>query len=219
MEGGQADALEQEIGGQRRALNFGVKRHHRNEEKQRREHRQRPGDRARDDGVAVAGQVPKDGQDHHRTDDVVAEIGEAVERPAGGLRMCRKSARHLRAETPQRQHNEDAVNRIEVVRDVAEKALHRLVAECDDARDPGRQDHCPDPFGNAQHGIADRSGGGAVDREDQHHEEQIAELEQGPRRAEQAPEEAAVIVASEAPRDDEGQRAENAEKKGRERIA
>ena len=96
MEGGQADALEQEIGGQGRALNFGVKGHHRNEEEQRREHRQRPGDHARDDGVAVAGQVPKDRQDHHRADDIVAEIGEAVERPAGGLRMCSKSARDLR---------------------------------------------------------------------------------------------------------------------------
>ena len=82
MEDGNADALEHEIGRQRGALHLGIESDHRDEEEQRREHRQRPGDDAGDDRVAVAGQVAQHRQDHHRADDVVAGISEAARAPS-----------------------------------------------------------------------------------------------------------------------------------------
>ena len=49
------------------------------------------------------------------------------------------------------------------------------------------------PIRSAEHSIADRARGGAVDGEDQHYEQQISEFEEGPGRAEQPLEEAPII--------------------------
>ena len=73
-----------------------------------------------------------------------------------------------------------------------------------------------DPFGRAEHRVADRACRRAVNGEDQHDEEQIGQLEQGPAGPEQTLEEAAVVECLEAPRDDECQRAEDAEQQRRE---
>src|SRR4030095_16675311 len=70
--------------------------------------------------------------------------------------------------------------------------------------------------GRAENGLADGAGGRAVDRQDKDDEQQISQLEQRPGGAEQALEEALVIIGAQPPREDERQRAENAEQQGRE---
>ena len=71
-----ADALEKEVRGERRALHLRVECDHRDEEEQRGKHRQRSRDRACNHRIAIAHEMAKDRQDHDCADDIVSEIGE-----------------------------------------------------------------------------------------------------------------------------------------------
>src|SRR3954451_17487520 len=211
MEHGDADPLQHEIGRQGGALHLGVEGDHRDEEEQSGKHRQRACDDARDNRVAVAGEVADHRQDHDRADDVVAEVRKAAQRPAGGLRMRREAAGNACPELPQRENNEQGVDAVKIIRNVAKQPLNGLVAECDDAGDACHQHDGADPLRRVENRPCNCSSSSAVDCEDEHREEQVAQLEKRPGRSEQPLKEAAVVVGAEAPRADEGQRTEDTE--------
>ena len=102
----------------------------------RRKHRQRAGEDARNDRVAVAGQVAQHRQDDDRADDVVAGVGHSADRPAAGLRNARRMPPGTRSpKVHQREHDEQRVDAVEEVGDVAEQPLDGVVAEGHDSGD------------------------------------------------------------------------------------
>ena len=124
--------------------------------------------------------MPQHRQDHDRTDNVVAEIGEPAQRPAGRLWIGCKAWSHAFAELPQRKHDEERVNCVEVIRNVSEKTLDALVSESDDRRDADSENERSDPDWCAEDGASNRSRSGTVDRENEDDEKQIRKLEEMP---------------------------------------
>ena len=122
--------------GSARLLIFGIEGDHRNEEKHSRKHRERAGDDAGNDCVAAAHQVAQHGQNNDRADDVVADVGDAADSPAVDLRMSGECARNTIAERDQGDHDEDRIDPVEEVRNVAEQPLDCVISESHDSGNP-----------------------------------------------------------------------------------
>ena len=100
---------------QGRAHDLGIETDHRDKEEQSGKRGQWPCDHAGDDRITIAGQVPDDGQDNDRADEVVAGVNGATAKPSGHRPAACEAAGNAVAEMGEREQDEQSVDRVEQV--------------------------------------------------------------------------------------------------------
>ena len=206
MEARHRHLAKQEVRWQRLSPDRGIKSHHCDEEQDRRQHRQRPRNQPRNDRFALVFEVTQYGQDHHRTDDIIAGIGQSARHPIARRRrrIC-EALSDQAAKAGQREDEEQAVDGVEQERDIFEHLLDRTRAPSGNRDDRNREQHRSQGLGPAEGRGADRPRRGAEHREDQDDEDDVGDLERDPGGAEKSLEKASIIISAKLERQREGQ--------------
>ncbi len=113
------------------------------------------------------------GQDNDRANDVVADVGDTVDSPAVDLRMSGEGARNTIAEGDQGDHDEDRVDPVEEVRNVAEQPLDCVISESHDSGNRRHENSRAEPPRCSEDRPSNLPRGRAVDRQDEHDEENV----------------------------------------------
>jgi hypothetical protein len=117
---------------------------------------------------------------------------------------------HAIAERHQREDHEQRIDAVEEERHVLEEPLDRRVAERRDENDAADEAQRTDERRPADERVADRTGGGAEHRQDEHDEQEVRRFEDDPARPEEVAEEGAVIAALRGAREQERRDAHDA---------